>query len=109
MPDPVLLFRYSALTFNSHRIHYDRDYATGGEGYPSLVVQGPLTATLLLDLLYGKCLRRPSGSWVSCARDIAGGKPFTVHGSQEGQAVRLWAMDAAGATCMDARVLLGDD
>src|SRR5690606_34931404 len=50
-PDPVLLFRYSALTFNSHRIHYDREYATGVEGYPGLVVHGPLIATLLLELL----------------------------------------------------------
>ena len=50
-PDPVLLFRYSALTFNSHRIHYDRTYCTEVEGYPGLVVHGPLTATLLLDLL----------------------------------------------------------
>ncbi|QCI94361.1 MaoC family dehydratase N-terminal domain-containing protein [Novosphingobium sp. EMRT-2] len=49
-PDPALLFRYSALTFNSHRIHYDQPYATGEEGYRGLVVHGPLTATLLLDL-----------------------------------------------------------
>ena len=49
-PDPVHLFRYSALTFNSHRIHYDLPYATGEEGYRGLVVHGPLTATLLLDL-----------------------------------------------------------
>src|SRR6202012_745468 len=48
-PDPVLLFRYSALTFNAHRIHYDRPYATEGEGYPGLVVHGPLTAMLLMD------------------------------------------------------------
>lgn len=50
MPDPVLLFRYSALTFNSHRIHYDFRYATKVELYPDLVVHGPLMATLLLDL-----------------------------------------------------------
>jgi len=50
-PDPVMLFRYSALTFNSHRIHYDRDYARAEEGYPSLVIHGPLLATLLLDHL----------------------------------------------------------
>lgn len=50
-PDPVMLFRYSALTFNSHRIHYDRDYAVAEEGYPSLVIQGPLVATLMLDHL----------------------------------------------------------
>ena len=48
--DPVLLFRYSALTFNAHRIHYDEPYATTVEGYPDLVVQGPLTATLLCEL-----------------------------------------------------------
>jgi 3-methylfumaryl-CoA hydratase len=50
-PDAVLLFRYSALTFNGHRIHYDRDYVTKVEGYPGLIVHGPLTATLLIDLL----------------------------------------------------------
>ena len=50
-PDAVLLFRYSALTFNGHRIHYDRDYVTKEEGYPGLIVHGPLTATLLLDLV----------------------------------------------------------
>jgi 3-methylfumaryl-CoA hydratase len=49
-PDAVLLFRYSALTFNAHRIHYDHPYATQVEGYPDLVVQGPLVATLLADL-----------------------------------------------------------
>ena len=50
-PDPVMLFRYSALTFNSHRIHYDRDYARDVEQYPGLVVHGPLIATLLMDHL----------------------------------------------------------
>ena len=50
-PDPVMLFRYSALTFNGHRIHYDRDYARTVEGYPGLVVHGPLIATLLVDLI----------------------------------------------------------
>src|SRR3982750_1574611 len=51
VPDDVLLFRYSALTFNGHRIHYDRKYVTEVEGYPGLIVHGPLIATLLLDLL----------------------------------------------------------
>lgn len=49
-PDPVLLFRYSALTMNGHRIHYDRPYALGEESYPGLVVHGPLQATLLIQL-----------------------------------------------------------
>lgn len=48
-PDPVLLFRYSALTFNGHRIHYDHPYVTQVEGYPGLIVHGPLVATLLLE------------------------------------------------------------
>jgi 3-methylfumaryl-CoA hydratase len=51
VPDPVLLFRYSAVTFNGHRIHYDRSYVTQVEGYPGLVVHGPLTATLMMDLV----------------------------------------------------------
>jgi 3-methylfumaryl-CoA hydratase len=51
VPDDVLLFRYSALTFNGHRIHYDRRYVTEVEGYPGLIVHGPMIATLLLDLL----------------------------------------------------------
>jgi 3-methylfumaryl-CoA hydratase len=51
VPDDVLLFRYSALTFNGHRIHYDRKYVTEVEGYPGLIVHGPLIATLLADLV----------------------------------------------------------
>jgi 3-methylfumaryl-CoA hydratase len=51
VPDDVLLFRYSALTFNGHRIHYDRRYVTQVEGYPGLIVHGPLIATLLVDLV----------------------------------------------------------
>lgn len=52
-PDPALLFRFSAITFNAHRIHYDRPYATDVEGYPGLVVHGPLTAILLMELVRG--------------------------------------------------------
>ena len=58
VPDDVLLFRYSALTFNGHRIHYDRRYVTEVEGYPGLIVHGPLIATLLMDLLRRKLPRR---------------------------------------------------
>lgn len=50
-PDPLLLYRYSALTYNGHRIHYDRDYATQHEHYPALVVHGPLLSTLLCELV----------------------------------------------------------
>ena len=57
----MLLFRYSALTFNGHRIHYDRRYVTEVEGYPGLIVHGPLIATLLLDLLRRNAARRRGG------------------------------------------------
>lgn len=59
-PDPVLLFRYSAITFNGHRIHYDRRYACETEGYPDLVVHGPLQATLLLNLAATACGKTPA-------------------------------------------------
>ena len=69
MPDDVLLFRYSALTFNGHRIHYDRRYVTEVEGYPGLIVHGPLIATLLLDLLRREQpdARRPRFDFGACS------------------------------------------
>jgi 3-methylfumaryl-CoA hydratase len=104
-PDPVLLFRYSALTFNGHRIHYDRDYATRVEGYPGLVVHGPLIATLLMDLLR----RERPDAWVTAfrfkaVRPLFDGRPFHVNGapSSDGREVHLWASDAEGALAMDA-------
>ena len=53
-PDTVLLFRFSALTFNTHRIHYDQDYVRNVEGYPNLVVHGPLLLVLMLDAFKAK-------------------------------------------------------
>src|SRR5258708_32020607 len=50
VPDPVLLFRFSALTFNGHRIHYDQPYVTGAEGYPGLIVHGPLLGLMQIEL-----------------------------------------------------------
>jgi len=109
VPDPVLLFRYSALTFNSHRIHYDRSYVTGVEGYPGLVVHGPLIATLLLDNLRRHVLnahvRRFEFKAVHPLFDI---EPFEVCGREEGvRAHALWARDARGALAMQATVELG--
>jgi 3-methylfumaryl-CoA hydratase len=108
-PDPVLLFRYSALTFNGHRIHYDRQYATEVEGYPGLVVHGPLIATLLLDLvrrnLPQSALARFAFRAVKPLFDTA---PFSVCGRVEndGKTIRLWAADAAGDLAMDATATL---
>ena len=80
-PDPVWLFRYSALTFNGHRIHYDRGYCAE-EGYPGLVVHGPLLATLLLELLREHLPQRTLASFHFRARqplfDI---HPFSVNGT----------------------------
>jgi 3-methylfumaryl-CoA hydratase len=105
VPDPVLLFRYSALTFNGHRIHYDRPYVTGVEGYPGLIVHGPLIATLLVDLLRRELpdarLRAFSFKAASPLFDI---HPFTVCGKREtGGHVSLWARDHAGHLAMQAR------
>ena len=103
VPDPVLLFRYSALTFNGHRIHYDRSYVTGVEGYPGLIVHGPLIATLLLDLLRRNLpqarVKRFSFKAVRPVFDI---HPFTVCGRSEGKTVTLWACDHEGWLTMQA-------
>ncbi len=104
VPDPVLLFRYSALTFNGHRIHYDRPYVTEVEGYPGLIVHGPLIATLLLDLL-----RRHRPQARVCrfsfraVRPIFDIHPFTVCGRPDGDGrVELWARDHQGCLAMEA-------
>jgi 3-methylfumaryl-CoA hydratase len=112
VPDDVLLFRYSALTFNGHRIHYDRRYVTEVEGYPGLIVHGPLIATLLLDLLRSEqpdaVVRRYEFRAVHPIFDI---HPFDVCGapSPEGTSARLWARDHQGRLAMEATVELAKD
>ncbi|MDP1611438.1 MAG: MaoC family dehydratase N-terminal domain-containing protein [Sulfuritalea sp.] len=109
VPDDVLLFRYSALTFNGHRIHYDRRYVTEVEGYPGLIVHGPLIATLLLDLL-----RRNLPTAAIAAFEFKALQPlfdiasFSVHGQPagDGKTVRLWVRDAEGRPAMDATATL---
>ena len=109
-PDPVLLFRYSALTYNSHRIHYDHPYVTGVEGYPGLVVHGPLLATLLLDLL----LRELPGARVAAfafraVKPVFDTASFFVCGqpAADGAGAALWIADRDGFLCMDATATLG--
>jgi len=104
VPSAALLFRYSALIFNAHRIHYDQPYTTGVEGYPGLVVHGPLLATLLSDLvrrnLPGRAIARFGFRAVKPVFDDA---PFWVCGRREGEGgVRLWVRDAAGDLCVEA-------
>ena len=106
-PDTVLLFRYSALTFNSHRIHYDSDYAMRVEGYDGLVVQGPLTATLLLELLHRELPSAHVAAFEFRAlRPLLADAPLHLQGRRDGQAIHLWALDANGNVAMEARASL---
>ncbi len=99
--DSTALFRYSALTFNGHRIHYDADYARSVEGYPNLVIHGPLLATLLADLAAAH--ERPLRRFRYRARSpLFVPDPFTVHGSTDGDATRLWAASHQGGLAMTA-------
>jgi 3-methylfumaryl-CoA hydratase len=104
VPDPVLLFRYSALTFNGHRIHYDRSYVTEVEGYPGLVVHGPLIATLLVDLLRRE---RPNARLTHFAftalRPSFDIHRFSVCGRDDGRSTfALWGRDHEGWLTMRA-------
>ena len=104
-PDPVLLFRYSALTFNAHRIHYDRDYARDVEGYAGLVVHGPLIATLLMDhALRSAPDLAPRHFAFRAEAPLIDGAPFDLCIAREGGAAKLWARDAAGRATMRAKL-----
>jgi 3-methylfumaryl-CoA hydratase len=106
-PDPVLLFRYSALTFNGHRIHYDRPYAMNVEGYPGLIVHGPLIATLLVDLARRQApdrfVRRFEFRAVRPVFDL---HAFHVNGepSADGASAKLWASDHEGCLNMQGNI-----
>ncbi len=110
-PNPVNLFRYSALTFNSHLIHYDRVYATGTEGYPGLVVHGPFTSTLLIDFARDNHPGRRMASYEMRAKaplfDIA---PFEIAGkpSANGTGCDLWAATPDGTVAMSAHAEFDD-
>jgi 3-methylfumaryl-CoA hydratase len=104
-PDPLLLFRYSAVTFNGHRIHYDHPYVTRVEGYPGLVVHGPLTATLLIDLLRRN---RPDVTLASFSfralRPLYDTASFHTCGlpDEARRSAKLWTRDAEGAVTLEA-------
>jgi 3-methylfumaryl-CoA hydratase len=100
-PDPVLLFRYSAITFNSHRIHYDADYVRGVEGYPGLVVNGGLTLLMLLEAVGRARGAVPTRYAARNLRPLFAGPRVTLSGDAEG----AWAADAAGRLAV--RVVFG--
>ena len=110
-PDPVLLFRYSALTFNSHRIHYDFPYVTEEEGYPGLIVHGPLIATLLMDLCSrehtDRLLKRFSYKAIS---PLFHTQSFSVNGlpTNNGKGAKLWAANFNGGIAMQAEAEFSD-
>lgn len=102
---PVELFRFSALTFNAHRIHYDREYAQAKEGYPGLVVHGPYIATLLMDHFMQ---HRPRSSVrafsFKALRPIFDGETFTLRLTEDADGADLVAIDASGGIATQARI-----
>lgn len=89
-PDPVLLFRYSALTMNGHRIHYDRPYAMGAESYPALVLHGPLQATLLVRLAAAKLRHKVTSFDFRGQAPAFDGMPLYVCGEPKAEGAELW-------------------
>jgi 3-methylfumaryl-CoA hydratase len=103
MADPVLLFRYSALTFNGHRIHYDRDYVTKIEGYPGLVFHGPMQAALLVE-----CAARLHGGIAPRKFSYRGVQPlfdgseFSVNANATAAGMELWTANSSALPTMKA-------
>lgn len=105
--DPVTLFKYSALTFNGHRIHYDRPYAVAVEHYPGLVVQAPLLATLLLELVARECPGEPVSRFTFRAMSPTyDSDTLTLHGQPEAAGASLWTTNGRGVG-MQATVRFG--
>ncbi|MGQ0749988.1 MAG: FAS1-like dehydratase domain-containing protein, partial [Betaproteobacteria bacterium] len=103
-PDPVMLFRYSALTFNGHRIHYDHRYVTGTEGYPDLVMNGGLTTLLVYELARANA-KTPIRHMASRnVRALFVNRPIHFGGepSADGKSAKLWAADRDGALALTA-------
>jgi 3-methylfumaryl-CoA hydratase len=99
--DPVLLFRYSALTFNGHRIHYDRDYVTKVEGYPGLIFHGPMQAALLVEFaahLHGGTA--PKTFSYRGLQPLFEGGEFSVNANEIAEGLDIWVANADGAPTM---------
>ena len=99
--DPVLLFRYSALTFNGHRIHYDRDYVTKVEGYPGLIFHGPLQAALIVEFaakLHGGIA--PKKFSYRGVQPLFEGTEFSINANETSAGMELWIANAEGQPTM---------
>ena len=101
--DPVLLLRYSALTFNGHRIHYDRPYATGVEGYPGLIVHGPLQATLLIEFAASIKGDPPKQFRYRAVHPLFDFTPFALCARPTNGGLHLWIQSVEGVQTMDAQ------
>lgn len=101
-PSPPFLFRYSALTFNAHRIHYDRRYATGVEGYPGLVVHGPVQATLLMNFATAVRGTPPSRFSFRSVSPLFDNDPVLLHARADGAGLKLWTARPDGPEAMVA-------
>ena len=103
VPDAALLFRYSAITDNPHRIHYDQPYATEREGYPALVVNGSIPALFLLELFRANAGREPNAFSSRNIAPMYAGRRLSLRALDEGASWRLWAENDEGVTTFDAR------
>ncbi len=103
-PDPVLLFRYSALTFNGHRIHYDLPYVTQTEGYPGLVMNGGLTTLLAFELARAHAATPISFIASRNVRPLFVDRAISICGepAHDGRTAKLWALDDEGALALSA-------
>ena len=104
MTDPTMLFRYSAICFNTHRIHYDVPYATGEEGYPGLVVNGGLSALLLIDLFARRVGRQPQSFEYRNTGAVICGRPVRLCGKADGDGWSLWIEDETPNVLVEAKV-----
>jgi 3-methylfumaryl-CoA hydratase len=109
MPDPTLLFRYSALTMNGHRIHYDRDYATGIEHYPGLVVHGPLQATLMIELAASHLKGRISRFTYRGVSPAFAGHRLHIHCLPTADGADMWVRQGAVQTMIGAATAVDSD
>ena len=101
LSDPVLLFRYSALTFNGHRIHYDRDYVTKVEGYPGLIFHGPMQAAFMVELAAKLHNRQPPSRLAyRGVQPLFEGGEFSVNANDNGAGMELWTANSAGQPTM---------
>jgi 3-methylfumaryl-CoA hydratase len=102
VPDETLLFRYSAITFNPHRIHYDQPYATSKEGYPALVVNGGIASVMLLQLFKTAAKREPASVTARNVAPLFCGRTVHLNGVADGNAWRMWAEDDQNNLALEA-------